>query len=100
MEQWSKDRGACQTLQLTLTVATLLLRFKLLFQKLIEKMGLLVLCVFGESPGPCLGGGDPGLGPSWERVPRAVAQTRLGLSCCQLPPVLQRLPCSLKEMNS
>lgn len=63
MEQWSKDRGACQTLQLTLTVATLLLRFKLLCQKLIEKMGLLVLCVFGESPGPCLGGGVRRLGP-------------------------------------
>jgi hypothetical protein len=47
MEQ---GQGTCQMLPLTLTMAILLLRCKLFCQKVMEKMGLLVLCVFGESP--------------------------------------------------
>lgn len=64
MERWGvKTRGTCQTLHLTLTVAILILRCKLLCQKLMEKMGLLVLCVLGVSPGPYPWGGIPGLWP-------------------------------------
>lgn len=71
-----QDLPACTKPCLAWTTASLSSRCKLLFQKLMEKTGVLVLCVFGASPGPCPipGGGTPGLSPilalilrPWER---------------------------------
>lgn len=53
----------------TLTSASLSSRCRLLFQKLMEKTGVLILCAFGKSPGPCPipGGGIPALLPNLGR---------------------------------
>lgn len=86
-------------LLLTLTVAILLRRCKLFCQKVMEKMGLLVLCVFGESPGPCLDGGVR-LGPTvGEGAQGSSTVMTLSLMLPFTPPVLRGLPCSLREMN-
>lgn len=58
-------QGEPARLQLTLTLTSLLLRCKckLLCQKLMETMGLLVLWALGASPGPCLGEATADTGP-------------------------------------
>lgn len=54
-----QDLLVCAKPCFILTAVSLSSRCKLLFQKLMEKTGVLVLCAFGMSPGHCpIPGGD------------------------------------------